>query len=146
MATTTLSNLGSRLKILEKAIKERANAAAMEFAKAGIDSTHASTAVDTAKAISNWKISFGSSSPISSTQVEPYTFGERTPSFRSASAVAYAAIKLKKQGETLHVYNNVDYIEYLDEYHRRFSNMSGKLVVAGSNALQNYYKTTTLKY
>ena len=140
----SLKELGSRLRKLDKAIKEKVNGAVQEFANAGIASTSTSTAVLTARAISNWRIQVGAQPP--SKDIDPHVYGKREGSFRIASNLAYASIKMRKYGEDLHVYNNVDYIEQLDNYHKIYNNMSGKLVDAGNKALENYWTKTPLKW
>lgn len=140
----TLKDLGSRLKKLDKAIKDKVNGAVQEFANAGIASTSTSTAVLTARAISNWRIQVGAQPP--SKDIDPHVYGKREGSFRIASSLAYASIKMRKSGEDLHVYNNVDYIEQLDNYHKIYNNMSGKLVDAGTKALDTYWTKTPLKW
>ena len=140
----SLKELGSRLKKLDKAIKDKVNGAVQEFANAGIASTATSTAVLTARAISNWRIQVGAQPPAK--DIDPHAYGDRAGSFRIASNLAYASIKMRKSGEDLHVYNNVDYIEKLDNYHKIYSNMSGKLVDAGNKALENYWMKTPLKW
>lgn len=140
----SLKEFGSRLKKLDKAIKEKVNCAVQEFASAGIASTATSTAVLTARAISNWRIQVGAQPP--SKDIDPHAYGDRSGSFRIASNIAYASIKMRKSGEDLHVYNNVDYIEKLDNYHKIYSNMSGKLVDAGNKAIETYWTKTALKW
>lgn len=138
----TLKDLAKRMSRLDTDIKNHVNEGTKTFARAAVASMIPNTAVLTSKALSNWRIAIGTQPPVG--DIEPYSDGNRMQSGKAMQQIAYAAISMRLNGETIHLYNNADYIAFLDREHPEYNSMVRKAIGAGYNAMNSYYKKTKI--
>ena len=141
-----LGNLAKRMATLEKEIKAKTNGAVQSLADAMVRSMYENTAVDTSKALSNWRIAIGSQPPVGDIPAHSLgSFGStRDSSGSTMQKIAYAAISMRRVGEEIHLYNNVDYILKLEKSHPVYSGMVSKAMSAGSAQIKVYYAKNKL--
>lgn len=110
-----LLDLAKRMVEVQRNLKSERERVVKEVAKTILNVLVQNTPVDTSQALSNWQASINS--PITNTRyaINPGRFGSTKA---SSAAIAYALGELEidkfKVGQEIHITNNLDYIEGLD--------------------------------
>jgi hypothetical protein len=131
----TLHTLASRMRLLERDVKLRANEIAKDVSRAILHSLAVNTPVDTSKAVSNWQIGYNEPN---FTNLKPHFPGKhgstRAQSVAETIAVGNLFIRSKRPGVPLHISNGLDYIERIDE-NSSSPGFKDKGLAAGKNEL-----------
>ncbi|MCC6271123.1 MAG: hypothetical protein IT190_07585 [Microbacteriaceae bacterium] len=131
----TLRNLTSRMRLLERDVKLRANEIAKDVGRAVLRSVAINTPVDTSKAVSNWQIGYDEPN---FTNLPPHFPGQqgstRAQSTAETIAVGNLFIRSKRPGVELHISNGLDYIEKID-LKSSSPGFKDKAIAAGKNEL-----------
>lgn len=110
-----ISELPSRLRILQKNLKSERVRIVKEVALKMLDTLVNSTPVDTSKALSNWQASIDT--PID-TPRNAIAEGSRGSTRSQSAAIAYALGEIQiekfKLNQVIHITNNLEYIEGLN--------------------------------
>lgn len=110
-----ISELPSRLRILQKNLKSERVRIVKEVALKMLDTLVNSTPVDTSKALSNWQASIDT--PID-TPRNAIAEGSRGSTKSQSAAIAYALGEIQiekfKLNQAIHITNNLEYIEGLN--------------------------------
>lgn len=111
-----LSQFAALTRKRAKQLPEHVNAVKIEVATAGMYVLVESTPIDTGQAVSNWQVGVGA--PVVGTR-EAYVPGkDRTTEAANRHAALQAArgpLQSAKAGQTIHLTNNLDYIDDLDK-------------------------------
>lgn len=112
----TLLGLADRMNAEAEAIEDLASEAAIWFAKYLVADLIRITPVDTARALSNWLVSFGSPSNVGTIDFVPGFHGS-TEGLNTSAAIqrAHRLLDTKIPGEAIYLSNVVRYIVYLNQ-------------------------------
>lgn len=142
-----LDHLAKRMAELDRKIKEKVNECVKSYADAMVSSMVYNTAVDTSKALSNWRIAIGTQPPVG--DIPAHSMGSlgstRASSGSTMRTIAYAAISMKKSGEEIHLYNNADYIYKLEKGHPQYKNMVPQAISAGQTSFRYKFEKMKLR-
>lgn len=110
-----LLDLANSMDALANKIEQEASNLAVRVAIAVVTDLAFNTPVDTTQALSNWQVNIGSPATGTIGPRVPGRFGNTQ--FASANQTIQAAINVlmnKKPGDAIHITNNLDYIQDLD--------------------------------
>jgi hypothetical protein len=125
----------------ESRIEYQANEATKKVAIRVLEVLVHNTPVDTSQALSNWRVGVKSRRPTKT--IPPYYPGTYGSTRESSAGAAIRAgtelIKTREKKKTIHIANNLDYIEGLDAgtISRQPGAFVAKAILAGNNMIAN---------
>lgn len=134
----TFANLASAIASLRAEIPKLVSVETVKIAKVVLKVASENTPVDTTKAISNWQVGVGNAP---TNVLNPYVPGSggstQIASIIATNNVGAAKLNRRKYGQTIHIVNNADYIEGLNDgsISRQPGGFVEKAIVAGNKAL-----------
>lgn len=136
-----LERLERRIGKLQKQIKKETNRLTKTVARAVLKTVVQRTPYDTTQALSNWRVGINQRP---SGTIPPHVLSNRGASMAQAISIGNGRLDTRKKvGGVIHIANNLEYIQGLDN--GTISRQPGSFVAAGIHAGQRVVETTKFR-